>query len=476
MRTWPVELRVYDLSGGMAKQLSMPLLGKQIDGIWHTGVHVFGREYFYGGGIQAMPPSSVVARYGMEPVQVLPLGSTSVSQERLEAFLREINDRFTAETYDLIQNNCNNFSNEVSHFLLGKGIPQHILDLPNEALSTPLGAMLRPMIENMQREMQRTGAQPFAIPFNDTSRVHADASPLTASASSSVAMPESSQAKSATGFILSSQPSLHLCKIVDRVAELNHQHQKLTDDQLRSLRQLPDEFVAHGQDKEYHAMTNTQQYNAVQQWEAVWQLLREGCGSPLFFPALGVFRVLLLRAVDDSKVVEVKNHCFEELLKVAESQGADTISDAQMTMVLSVLINAFANPVASDMVLTRAVQFLPFVFKQLSESTNADHRQLSALVVRNCCSALKLEEELLITTIVCGCAEVLDRLSNDSSITRSTPTVEAMVQGIRTLLANFSAARSLCVDLGLAEVLRRLQTAPALNAIRPLLVEAVSLI
>ena len=36
-----VTLRVYDLSRGMARQMSPALLGKQIEGIWHTGVLVF---------------------------------------------------------------------------------------------------------------------------------------------------------------------------------------------------------------------------------------------------------------------------------------------------------------------------------------------------------------------------------------------------------------------------------------------------
>lgn len=38
-----VSLRVYDLSRGMARQLSPSLLGKQIDGIWHTGLLVYGK-------------------------------------------------------------------------------------------------------------------------------------------------------------------------------------------------------------------------------------------------------------------------------------------------------------------------------------------------------------------------------------------------------------------------------------------------
>ena len=65
-----VVLHVYDLSMGMAKSLSPAILGKQIDGIWHTGVFAFGSEFFYGGGIQAMSPHEVTATFGMRPVQV----------------------------------------------------------------------------------------------------------------------------------------------------------------------------------------------------------------------------------------------------------------------------------------------------------------------------------------------------------------------------------------------------------------------
>ena len=36
-------------------------------------------------------------------------------------------------------------------FLLGKGIPDHIVNLPKIVFSTPGGAMLRPMVEGMQR-------------------------------------------------------------------------------------------------------------------------------------------------------------------------------------------------------------------------------------------------------------------------------------------------------------------------------------
>lgn len=54
-----VELYIYDLTNGMASMMSQLLLGRHIEGIWHTAVVVFGREYFFGGhGIQAIHPVS----------------------------------------------------------------------------------------------------------------------------------------------------------------------------------------------------------------------------------------------------------------------------------------------------------------------------------------------------------------------------------------------------------------------------------
>ena len=48
---FPVQLNVYDLSAGMARQFSRQLVGRQIDGVWHTGIVIYGKEYYYGGGI-----------------------------------------------------------------------------------------------------------------------------------------------------------------------------------------------------------------------------------------------------------------------------------------------------------------------------------------------------------------------------------------------------------------------------------------
>ncbi|KAK6286638.1 hypothetical protein POUND7_012817 [Theobroma cacao] len=156
-----VTLYVYDLSQGLARQLSMTFLGKVIEGIWHTGVVVYGNEYYFGGGIQQAPLGTTP--YG-KPIRVIDLGVTHVPQDVFEMYLREISPRYTAETYSLLTHNCNNFSNEVAQFLVGSNIPDYILQLPNKVMSSPMGALLMPMIQNLETTL-KAGAVPQVPQF-----------------------------------------------------------------------------------------------------------------------------------------------------------------------------------------------------------------------------------------------------------------------------------------------------------------------
>ncbi|KAG5183284.1 PPPDE putative peptidase domain-containing protein [Tribonema minus] len=178
-----VQLALYDLSRGLARSMSMALLGRQVDGIWHTGVIVYGKEYFFSGGIQAMKHEDFCAMHGgFRPEQYIDLGKTQIPEDLLQDFLREISPRFTAMTYNLFRHNCNNFSDEVSRFLLDRGIPEYIINLPNEVLQTPMGRMMVPMVEQMTTELH--GGDPLAhAPFQPpASVVHATPAPTAAPA------------------------------------------------------------------------------------------------------------------------------------------------------------------------------------------------------------------------------------------------------------------------------------------------------
>lgn len=142
---------------------------------------VYGREYFFGAGIKFLPEGEFAQSHGLLPVQVLPMGETQVDSDMFHEYLHSISPRFSPGTYDILNNNCNNFSNECTHFLTGNksplsrrafsatahrvcvfptgcGIPTHIIDLPRLAMATPAGALLRPMIEGLQNGVRSDGS------------------------------------------------------------------------------------------------------------------------------------------------------------------------------------------------------------------------------------------------------------------------------------------------------------------------------
>jgi hypothetical protein len=158
-----VILHTYDLSMGAARSISMMLLGTQIDLIPHTGIVFRNLEYFFGGGIKALPPSEVVEVFGLQPVERLNLGKTYKTEEELQVFLRQISSRFTMESYDLFSNNCNHFSGTLSSFLVGVPIPSRITDIPRLVLSTPMGALLGQTMTGMNNRFgAMTGGDPFS--------------------------------------------------------------------------------------------------------------------------------------------------------------------------------------------------------------------------------------------------------------------------------------------------------------------------
>ena len=198
-----VQLHLYDLSQGMARAMSAQLLGKQLDGIWHTGIVAYGQEFYFGGGIQCGTPGCT--HFG-RPLQVIDLGETHIPRELFDEFLVDVAPRFTMHTYNLLRHNCNNFSDEIANFLVGEGIPRHILDLPDEVMSTPLGQQLMPMLSMMDAQM-RTVSEGGAGRFGAwTPPTNVAAAPATAAPERAVPEPAAAPAAPAAAAPVTAAP------------------------------------------------------------------------------------------------------------------------------------------------------------------------------------------------------------------------------------------------------------------------------
>ncbi|KAI9646898.1 hypothetical protein NHQ30_004898 [Ciborinia camelliae] len=136
-----VQLYIYDLSKGVARNFSAAFMGVQIDAVYHTAVVFGGIEYTYDGGVKTVKPGCT---HLGKPMQVLELGKTDLPMDVILEYLESLKAIYTFEAYDLWKHNCNNFSNDFSTFLVGHGIPEYITGLPETILNTPFGRMIQP--------------------------------------------------------------------------------------------------------------------------------------------------------------------------------------------------------------------------------------------------------------------------------------------------------------------------------------------
>ncbi|KAL4965509.1 bifunctional C97 family peptidase/thioredoxin family protein [Aspergillus stella-maris] len=150
-----VELYVYDLSQGLARMYSMALTGTQIDAIYHTSLVFNNIEYYFGQGIQTSYPG---ATHHGQPMEKIHMGKSELPAEVMEEYLQSLSSIYTPESYDLFLHNCNNFTQDLAMFLVGKSIPEHIRNLPSTFLATPLGQMLKPQIEGALRGVTQAPA------------------------------------------------------------------------------------------------------------------------------------------------------------------------------------------------------------------------------------------------------------------------------------------------------------------------------
>ncbi|KAL2800631.1 PUL domain-containing protein [Aspergillus keveii] len=119
-----------------------------MDAVYHTSLVFNNVEYYFGQGIQTARPGST--HHGA-PMEKIHMGKTELPFEVIEEYLQSLNSIYTPESYDLFLHNCNNFTQDLAMFLLGKSIPEHIRNLPQTFLNTPFGQMLKPQIEGALR-------------------------------------------------------------------------------------------------------------------------------------------------------------------------------------------------------------------------------------------------------------------------------------------------------------------------------------
>eukprot|EP00916_Digyalum_oweni_P013058 GHVL01021478.1.p1 GENE.GHVL01021478.1~~GHVL01021478.1.p1 ORF type:complete len:611 (+),score=117.09 GHVL01021478.1:104-1936(+) len=149
LRRKSVILHVYDLSTFISRTFGPLFVAKHLKHIWHTGVVVFDHEYFYQGGIcvcvkgNAWPGKKRL-------VKSINIGYTEKSLFEIETFLLDICNDFRQENYDLFHNNCNTFSNVLVGWLCGSAVPQDILDLPSQLLTSPTVRWLKPWLQSLQ--------------------------------------------------------------------------------------------------------------------------------------------------------------------------------------------------------------------------------------------------------------------------------------------------------------------------------------
>ena len=150
MTLYPVTLFVYDISNGLARQMSPMIVGKLVEGIWHTSIVVHNKEYYFQGGVYGDDPKTTP--FG-NPVKEIVLGTTELNRDDIEQYIDGTKEIFLPQNYDIFKNNCNHYSNHLSEFLLGHHIPSDYLHQAQEFENTPIGSFIKSMNETMKDQV-----------------------------------------------------------------------------------------------------------------------------------------------------------------------------------------------------------------------------------------------------------------------------------------------------------------------------------
>lgn len=112
------------------------MIGSQINGVWHTGIVIYGKEFYYGGGISYdLPGKTPFGKYLIvtvnqflfasgQPNHALSIGETEVPEDIFMEMLKDMAEsKYNSRGYHVFNNNSNTFSDDVAQNLIGESIP-----------------------------------------------------------------------------------------------------------------------------------------------------------------------------------------------------------------------------------------------------------------------------------------------------------------------------------------------------------------
>jgi len=333
----------------------MAILGRQIDGIWHTGVHVFGREYYFGGGsalggisagqsgITNSTPREFQTMTGFGPTRTIRLGTTTKTRAEFEAYLRTITPNWTCGSYSLLSHNCNNFSDAVSQYLVGKRIPSYITSLPRDVASTPMGQQLLSHIHQQFGPVATSlfGDLSAPQPPSPAPAVAAPSTPVPAPAitapPSPAPAPKSVQPavlKSPLGQVTYPEHSA-VPAAVQRLLNISH-NQKSNSLSQADQNKLFKLFATLQSSNSSNGMEDTAALELLHRIVTQWH-------SRALFPSLYLLRLLMMNKQEGAatQIRAVVQYLTTGL------PSTDTISDVLMTQVLQALCNGSKNQLLS---------------------------------------------------------------------------------------------------------------------------------
>jgi len=137
-------LNMYDLSNGFAERFGDFIISNHMEGVWHTGLCVFGKEYFF--SRDTVFDDAGMTSFG-KPHKVIRLGYTLWRQSELHKHIVEVcKPKFHRGTYDAIDFNCNNFTNHLSQYLVGKNLPDEVYNMSQHLKTSSIVRAIRPVL------------------------------------------------------------------------------------------------------------------------------------------------------------------------------------------------------------------------------------------------------------------------------------------------------------------------------------------